>query len=86
MSGAPPAEGCGAPCFPKLEGDLEHWHYDTFNVVWRDHRDGTNMVTFALNSDGQVDTMKTDVGGLPEEMPQMKRVANAPATTSTNMK
>jgi len=62
---------------PKLVGDLEHWHYDTFNVVWRDHRDGTNLVTFSLDSDGQVELMKTDVGGPVEEQPQMKRVAGA---------
>jgi hypothetical protein len=61
---------------PKLVGDLEHWHYDTFNVVWRDHRDGTNLVTFTLDSDGMVDVMKTDVGGPVEEQPQMKRVAD----------
>ncbi len=71
---------------PKLVGDLEHWNYDTFKVVWRDHRDGTNLVTFALDADGQVDTMKTDVGGQPEEMPQMKRVADAPARTSSTLK
>ena len=71
---------------PKQVGDLEHWHYDTFNVVWRDHRDGTNLVTFSLDADGKIDTMKTDVGGLSEEMPQMKRVADAPVTTSQKMK
>lgn len=62
---------------PKLVGDLEHWHYDTFKVLWRDHRDGTNLVTFTLDSDGQVELMKTDVGGPAEEQPQMKRVQGA---------
>ncbi len=71
---------------PKLVGDLEHWNYDTFKVVWRDHRDGTNLVTFALDAEGQVDAMKADVGGQPEEMPQMKRVPDARARTSSNLK
>ena len=62
---------------PKLVGDLEHWHYDTFKAVWRDHRDGTNLVTFSLDSDGQVEMLKTDVGGPVEEQPQMKRVTGA---------
>ena len=69
---------------PKMVGDMEHWHYDTFRVVWRDHRDGTNLVAFSLDVEGQVDTMTTDIGGPPEEMPRMKRVAGPPAGTSTN--
>jgi hypothetical protein len=71
---------------PKLVGDLEHWNYDTFKVVWRDHRDGTNLVTFTLDPYGRLDMMKVDVGGQPEEQPQMKRVTDAPAPTSTNLK
>ncbi len=71
---------------PKLVGDLEHWHYDTFNVVWRDHRDGSNLVTFVLDADGQVDTMKADVGGPTEEMPVMKRVPDAIVRTSSILK
>jgi hypothetical protein len=67
---------------PKQVGDLEHWHYDTFKIVWRDHRDGTNLVTFSLDGLGNVDMMRTDAGGLPEEMPVMKRVAVPLSTTS----
>jgi CubicO group peptidase (beta-lactamase class C family) len=68
----------------KLTGDMEHWHYDTFKVTWRDHRDGTNLVTFALDADGQIDTMTTDIGGPAEEMPRMKRVSDSTTRTSTN--
>jgi hypothetical protein len=68
---------------PKMIGDMEHWHYDTFKVVWRDHRDGTNLVTFALDMDGKVDTMTTDIGGPPEEMLRMKRAGDLQARTST---
>jgi CubicO group peptidase (beta-lactamase class C family) len=69
---------------PKMIGDLAHWHYDTFKVTWRDHRDGTNMVTFALDANGQIDTMSTDIGGPPEETMRMKRVSNSTTRTSTN--
>jgi hypothetical protein len=71
---------------PKMIGDMEHWHYDTFRVVWRDHRDGTNLVTFALDVDGKVDTMSADVGGPPEETPRMKRVSDSTERTSSNGK
>jgi CubicO group peptidase (beta-lactamase class C family) len=69
---------------PKMIGDMEHWHYDTFRVTWRDHRDGTNQVTFTLDPDGDIDTMSTDIGGPPEETLRMKRVAGTTQGTSTN--
>jgi CubicO group peptidase (beta-lactamase class C family) len=71
---------------PKMTGDMEHWHYDTFKVVWRDHRDGTNLVTFALDQDGNIDTMTADIGGPQEELPRMKRSGDLPKATSTNTK
>lgn len=69
---------------PKMIGDMEHWHYDTFKVTWRDHRDGTNLVTFALDADGKIDTMSTDIGGPPEEQPRWKRMADPVNRTSSN--
>jgi CubicO group peptidase (beta-lactamase class C family) len=71
---------------PKMTGDMEHWHYDTFKVVWRDHRDGTNLVTFTLDQDGNIDTMTADIGGPQEELPRMKRAGDLPKATSTNTK
>ncbi len=40
---------------PQLVGDLEHWHYDTFLVKWRE-RDlrADAFVTFSLTPDGKV--------------------------------
>ncbi|HEU4879765.1 MAG TPA: DUF3471 domain-containing protein, partial [Gemmatimonadaceae bacterium] len=69
---------------PKMAGDMEHWHYDTFRVTWRDHREGTNLVTFTLDADGKIDTMSADIGGPPEEQPRMKRVADPANRTSSN--
>ncbi len=41
-------------------GDLEHWHYDTFRVQWRDPLIPPGFVTFPLTSRAQIDEMKLD--------------------------
>jgi CubicO group peptidase (beta-lactamase class C family) len=69
---------------PKQIGDLEHWHFDTFKVTWRDHRDGWNLVSFVLDPEGNIDTFRTDLGGLPEEMPVMKRVPDSAAVAPSS--
>jgi CubicO group peptidase (beta-lactamase class C family) len=44
-----------------FKGDLEHWHYDTFRVKWRDVSiTGRMNVVFALNSRGEVAEMKIE--------------------------
>ncbi len=43
---------------PGFVGDLDHWNYDTFQVTWRARSLGKALVTFTLNSRGQVDEMK----------------------------
>ncbi|HEX2571896.1 MAG TPA: serine hydrolase [Polyangia bacterium] len=35
-----------------LVGDLSHWHYDTFRIVWRNPLYGTSLATFALDPNG----------------------------------
>jgi CubicO group peptidase (beta-lactamase class C family) len=46
--------------YPEMEGDMEHWQYDTFNIVWRDEMRGNQLVTFTLNSSGKVEWLKWD--------------------------
>lgn len=49
---------------PLFVGDLEHWHFDTFRIKWRDtivYPFPRGFVTFTLNSQGKVDEMKIDV-------------------------
>lgn len=41
-------------------GDLRHWHYDTFQVAWRDSVNGRAFVTFTLGTDGQVRALVMD--------------------------
>jgi hypothetical protein len=43
---------------PAFEGDLEHWHYDTFRSTWRDRNAGKAFVAFALDPQGKVELMK----------------------------
>lgn len=45
---------------PNFNGDLEHWHYDTFRVVWRDRMEGKGFVVFKLNAKGQPETVTID--------------------------
>ena len=35
-----------------FDGDLEHWHYDTFRAHWADRTAGTSQVTFVLDAAG----------------------------------
>ena len=44
---------------PLLEGNLEHWQYDTFVARWKDPEVRADaFVTFALNPDGSIDQVK----------------------------
>jgi CubicO group peptidase (beta-lactamase class C family) len=49
---------------PYFTGDLEHWHYDTFRVTWRDRHQGKGFISFRLNSQGKVEVMNME--GLAE--------------------
>jgi hypothetical protein len=49
---------------PNFIGDLEHWNYDTFRVVWRDATEGKTFVNFRLNTQAKVDWM--NVNGITE--------------------
>jgi Domain of unknown function (DUF3471)/Beta-lactamase len=43
---------------PAFIGDLEHWHYDTFQATWRDRLQGKALATFTLNAQGRIDALK----------------------------
>lgn len=38
---------------PNFVGDLEHWHYDTFRVDWRNDSLGKTFVTFQIDAKGK---------------------------------
>lgn len=45
---------------PNFTGDLQHWHYDTFRVTWRDPMQGKGFVSFRLNTQGKADVMSIE--------------------------
>jgi CubicO group peptidase (beta-lactamase class C family) len=49
---------------PAYVGDLEHWHFDTFRIKWREsvvYPYPRGWVTFVLDAQGKVGEMKIDV-------------------------
>jgi CubicO group peptidase (beta-lactamase class C family) len=65
-------------------GDLEHWHFDTFRVVWRDRLLGDALVTFALDARGRVARLTVPIMGEfwrpPEPDPDGAAEPPGPAT------
>jgi hypothetical protein len=44
---------------PSLEGEMEHWQYDTFLARWKDPELRADaFVTFSLNPDGSIDCVR----------------------------
>jgi CubicO group peptidase (beta-lactamase class C family) len=58
-----------------FEGELEHWHYDTFRATWKARNMGRSFITFALDSDGKVRGVEF------ENMTSFNRKPDAPDTT-----
>ena len=50
-------------------GDLEHWHYDSFLVRWRDPVMGKGLVSFRLSPEGKVAALEVEL----EEMVDFAR-------------
>ncbi len=57
-------------------GELEHWHYDTFQATWRDRTLGKSLVTFTLNAQGKVEAVKV------QNMADFKRAPDKPPAAS----
>jgi CubicO group peptidase (beta-lactamase class C family) len=57
-------------------GDLEHWHYDTFQAAWRDRTLGKSLITFTLNAQGKVEAVKI------QNIADFKRAPDTPPATS----
>jgi CubicO group peptidase (beta-lactamase class C family) len=48
---------------PNFVADLEHWHYDTFQIKWRQsvaYNFTRGFVTFTIDRDGKTDELKID--------------------------
>jgi CubicO group peptidase (beta-lactamase class C family) len=40
------------------EGVMEHWHYDTFEITWKDRTAGEDTIVFRIGADGKVESLK----------------------------
>ncbi len=49
------------PAKTVFTGELEHWHYDTFKVVFKDEFLTFGLITFSFNSAGKVTGFKVDL-------------------------
>ena len=49
--------------YPKYVGEMRHWQYDTFEVVWNDRNLGKETITFVLNSRGTVGSLRWEEVG-----------------------
>jgi CubicO group peptidase (beta-lactamase class C family) len=58
-----------------FDGELEHWHYDTFRATWKAVNMGKSFVTFALDADGKVRGVEF------ENLSSFNRKPDAPDTT-----
>jgi CubicO group peptidase (beta-lactamase class C family) len=54
---------------PDFTGDLTHWHYDTFETIWRNPAQGRATATFRLNAEGQVAELEMDDLGVFGRVP-----------------
>ncbi len=49
-----------------ITGDLEHWHYDTFQARMRDRQFGKVLVSFAINAQGKTESLKFNMPGVSD--------------------
>jgi CubicO group peptidase (beta-lactamase class C family) len=62
-----------------FEGELEHWHYDTFRATWKARNMGRNFLTFALDTDGKIRGVEFD------GMSSFNRKPDAPDSSRTTL-
>jgi CubicO group peptidase (beta-lactamase class C family) len=53
-------------------GELEHWHYDTFQAKWRDRTLDKSFITFTLGANGKVEKVQV------QRLDEFRRVPEKP--------
>lgn len=71
-------EGLTLTFGPHFTGDLKHWHFDTFEAVWRNRAQGRGTVMFTIDARGQVAAL--EIPGLAT----FSRVPGSGSTASTS--
>ncbi len=62
---------------PAFVADLEHWDYDNFRAVWRDHTLGKQFFTFALDSMGKAMARTIEDLATFERLPERSKTTAA---------
>jgi CubicO group peptidase (beta-lactamase class C family) len=62
-----------------FEGDLEHWHFDTFRANWRARSLGRAFVSFRLGATGKAEELAMELGGAPTTFKRRPEVADTTA-------
>lgn len=57
---------------PNFNGELEHWHYDVFRVMWQDKMQGKGFISFRLDQQGKVAEMNMTGLGDFSRVPEKK--------------
>ncbi|MDH3223916.1 MAG: DUF3471 domain-containing protein, partial [Gemmatimonadota bacterium] len=55
---------------PGLQGPLEHWHYETFQVDWEAAWRGTALARFETGNDGSVEALILGSSRFPRADPR----------------
>jgi CubicO group peptidase (beta-lactamase class C family) len=64
---------------PAFQGDLEHWHYNTFRARYRDRSLGRAFVNFTIGADAKVMALQAEMGGGTIEFARADKVDTIPA-------
>lgn len=64
---------------PAFEGELEHWHFDTFRSKWRQNLLGKTFVSFRLGPTGKTEELAIDMGGAPVTFKRRPEMADTTA-------
>ncbi|MGQ0715620.1 MAG: DUF3471 domain-containing protein [Gemmatimonadaceae bacterium] len=59
-----------------FEGELEHWHFDTFRSKWQQALLGKTFVSFRLGATGKADELAIEMGGTPVTFKRRPEVAD----------
>ncbi|MCS6805297.1 MAG: serine hydrolase [Acidobacteriota bacterium] len=69
---------------PAFIGELEHWHYDTFQAKWRNPLGSKTLVSFTLNEQAEASQVRLGLPGVSEMI--FRRVAEkAPPAAAVAM-
>ena len=64
---------------PAFQGELEHWHYDTFRSIWQSRAMGRSLIAFQLGTNGKVAELKMDLGGQSVDFTKRPEMADTTA-------